>query len=38
MSEDEYGRDAFVASRLGIIEGERSYIKANEPYLSLTSQ
>ena len=37
MSEDEYGRDEFVANRLGIIEGERSYRKANEPYLTLVS-
>jgi hypothetical protein len=36
--EDEYRRDAFLASRVGIINGERSYGKANEPYLSLISQ
>jgi len=38
MSEDEYGRDAFLVHRLSIIDGEHSYGKVDELSLSLTSK
>ena len=37
-SEDEYGRDAFLVHRLGIMDGEHSCGKVKELSLSLTSK